>query len=535
VFGGDSSRGLGRIMASLRAIDWRRRDLRDGIVIFGLALALSAWAQFEDIPFRLFQFDMAHADRSVDDVLFVIIVMSFALIVFGWRRLRQLAGEIRARRADETTAQKLTRHDPLTGLANRRGLKEKLEQTLRKVETEDRRAAVLALALDGLQAINDVHGPRTGDQALVEFAERIAKDAKGALVARVGDDKFTIVLPNVASLDAPAALARRICALASEPFEIAGIETALGVGIGIAVAPEDGTDADELVRRADLALDRAKAEGRSSTRFFEPAMDAHIERHAAIESELRAAIAGDQIEVHYQPLVSLGGDRIIGFEALARWDNPTLGTVFPSVFIAVAEECGLIHRLGDQLLRTACRDATNWPADFTLSFNLSPLQLRDPMLGMRVLGILAETGFPPDRLELEITESAIVGDPLLAQQLIDELRKACVRIALDDFGTGYATLSQLLAFRFDKIKIDRSFINKLGAGAGSEAIVRAIIGLAKGLGLKITAEGIETAAQLADLKCNGCSEGQGYLFGKAMPASKIPALLGQAPHADAVA
>ena len=188
------------------------------------------------------------------------------------------------------------------------------------------------------------------------------------------------------------------------------------------------------------------------------------------------------IEVHYQPLVHLDGDRIIGFEALARWTSPTLGAVFPNVFIAVAEECGLIHRLGDQLLRTACREAMNWPSDFTLAFNISPLQLRDATFGLRVLGILGETGLPPARLELEITESAIVGDALLAQRMIDQLRAAGVRIALDDFGTGYATMSQLLAFRFDKIKIDRSFVSNLGNGGDSEVIVRAIIGLAKGLG-----------------------------------------------------
>jgi EAL domain-containing protein (putative c-di-GMP-specific phosphodiesterase class I) len=199
--------------------------------------------------------------------------------------------------------------------------------------------------------------------------------------------------------------------------------------------------------------------------------------------------------------------------------------VFPTVFIAVAEECGLIHPLGDQLLRAACREAMNWPDDLTLAFNISPVQLRDATLGLRVLGILGETGLPPARLELEITESAIVGDALLAQRMIDELRTAGVRIALDDFGTGYATMSQLLAFRFDKIKIDRSFVNSLGTNGDSEVIVRAIIGLAKGLGLTTTAEGIETGVQLADLKAGGCIEGQGYLFGKAMPAAQIPELL----------
>jgi diguanylate cyclase (GGDEF)-like protein len=416
---------------------------------------------------------MDHADWEVDDAIFVVFTISIALMIFAWRRMRDLGREIKARMLAEDTARKLARHDPLTGLPNRRFFNEKLDEALHNVIADGRRAAVLMLDLDGFKPINDVYGHMVGDKALIEFTERITAAAKGALVARVGGDEFSIVMPKINSLDEPAGLARRISKAVAEPFQIAGTETALGVGIGIgiAVAPDDGTTADELVH--------------------------------------------------------LDGDRIIGFEALARWNSPVLGTVFPNVFIAVAEECGLIHRLGDQLLRTACRDAMNWPDDFTLAFNISPVQLRDATLGLRVLGILGETGFPPARPELEITESAIVGDALLAQRMIDELRAAGVRIALDDFGTGYATMSQLLAFRFDKIKIDRSFVNNLGTDGDSEVIVRAIIGLAKGLGLTTTAEGIETGVQLADLKAGGCIEGQGYLFGKAIPAVQIPDLLRQ--------
>ena len=289
------------------------------------------------------------------------------------------------------------------------------------------------------------------------------------------------------------------------------------------------------MRRADLALYRAKADGRCAARFFEPVMDAHVERRSAIERELRSAIAMETIEVHYQPLVQLGAGRIIGFETLARWHGSILGRVQPNIFIAVAEECNLINRLGDQLLRTACGDAMSWPGDFTLAFNISPLQLRDPTLGLRVLANLGETGFQPARLELEITERAIVGDAQLAQRQIDELRVAGVRIALDDFGTGYATMVLLLAFRSDKIKIDRSFVNDLGGNGGGEVIVRAIIGLANGLGLVTTLEGIEKTSQLAGLRADGCMEGQGYLFGKAVPPSEIPALLQRPPLADAVA
>jgi len=504
---------------------WKRREVRDAMVTGALALGVYAVAHFFDLPPKVFRFAIDNVKYEVDDAIFVLFVMSGALLFYVYRRLQDLSREIEARRSAEDMAQRLARHDPLTGLPNRRFFNEKLDEALRCQEPQECRATVLMLDLDGFKAVNDVHGHMVGDQVLVEFAERIGKACKHALVARVGGDEFAIVLPHIHSLDEPAAVARRIAMAVAEPFTIAGSDTTLGVGIGIAVAPNDGHTADDLVRRADLALYRAKAEGRSCTRFFEPAMDAHVERRRLIERELRSATAGNQIEVHYQPLVNLGGDRIVGFEALARWQSPVLGTVAPSVFITIAEESGLIHRLSDQLLRIACREARNWPEHLTLAFNISPVQLRDATLGLRVLAILGETGLSPQRLELEITESAIVGDGPLARQMIDELRAAGVRIALDDFGTGYATMSQLLSFRFDKIKIDRSFVERLGSNSGSEVIVRAIIGLAKGLGLTTTAEGIETTAQLSNLKADGCLEGQGYLFGKAIPASAIPELL----------
>jgi diguanylate cyclase (GGDEF)-like protein len=521
----DRSPLLGRLIASARSIDWRRRELCDAIVIAAISAAVLAFSIPVDLFGKIDTWTHAHEDWEIDELFMLSMVLTVSLMIYGYRRLQDLKREVAARHSAELAAQRLARHDPLTGLPNRRFFAEKLESTLQSIVDDGHRVAVLMLDLDGFKAINDVHGHLVGDKALIEFTERIAAAANGALVERVGGDEFAIILPKIGTLDQPAALARRISTAVAEPFTIAGTETTLGVGIGIAIAPDDATDADSLVRRADRALYRAKAEGRSFTRFFEPDMDAHVERRTNIERELRRAIASNAIAVHYQPLVNLDGNRIIGFEALARWNSPTLGTIFPDVFIAIAEECGLIHQLGDQLLRMACRDAMNWPDDFTLAFNISPQQLRDPTLGLRLLGILGETGFPPARLELEITESAIVGDAPLARRLIDELRAAGVRIALDDFGTGYATMSQLLSFRFDKIKIDRSFVSSLGSGQGSEVIVRAIIGLAEGLGLNTTAEGIETSAQLADLKADGCAEGQGYLFSKAIPASQISALL----------
>jgi EAL domain-containing protein (putative c-di-GMP-specific phosphodiesterase class I)/class 3 adenylate cyclase len=243
-------------------------------------------------------------------------------------------------------------------------------------------------------------------------------------------------------------------------------------------------------------------------------MDTHVQRRIQIERELRSAIKADILVPHYQPLVSLKSDRIIGFEALARWENRTLGPIPPEVFIPIAEETGLINVLGDQLFRRACLDANAWPGDFTLAFNVSPIQLRDPALGLRILSILGQTGFSPRRLEIEITESALVENVGVAQTVIDELRQAGVRVALDDFGTGYATLSQLLSFHLDKIKIDRGFVSRLDRSENGQVIVRAILGLAKGFGLTTTAEGVENAGQLAYLKANGCTEGQGYPDGE---------------------
>jgi predicted signal transduction protein with EAL and GGDEF domain len=365
-----------------------------------------------------------------------------------------------------------------------------------------------------------------GDKALRQFADRVSSVLRaGTLFARIGGGEFAIFKPKIESLDEPTNLARRIASAVAEPFLIENIEAEFGVGIGIAIAPGDSVNSDELVRRADRALCRAKATGRSTVRFFEPDMDARVEQRIQLERELRSAIVADILRPHYQPLVSLEDNDIIGFEALARWKSDTLGHIPPDVFIPMAEEIGLINALGNQLFRRACLDAKMWPDTFTLAVNVSPVQLRDPTLGLRILSILGQTGFNPRRLEVEITEGALIGNLVVAQTVIDELRQAGVRIALDDFGTGYATLSQLLSFRLDKIKIDRSFVSRLGENDDSKVIIRATLGIAKGFGLTTTAEGVEDIEQCSYLKANGCTEGQGYLFSRAIPAAEVQALI----------
>jgi diguanylate cyclase (GGDEF)-like protein len=514
------SRNLG-----INWLDWRRPEARDAVALFAAAVISYVVAHTYDLAPKLFQLGIDYAEWELDDIIFVVFVMSVAMMIYAFRRYRDLSREIKSRIGAELEARKLARHDPLTGLPNRRFFEERLEEYL-GAASATHQAAVLMLDLDGFKSVNDTHGHAVGDKALCEFAGRVSAIVRAdAFLARVGGDEFTIIMPRIDSLDDPTNLARRIAAAVAEPFIVENVTVEFGVGIGIAIAPNDGVHADDLVRRADRALYRAKAAGRSSVRFFEPEMDAHVERRIQIERDLRNAIASSSIVPYYQPLVSLEANGIIGFEALARWENGDSGFVPPDVFIPIAEETGLINGLSDQLFRQACLDAKAWPATFVLAFNVSPVQLRDPTLGLRLLTILGQTGFNPHRLEIEITESALVENIGVAQTVIDELRQAGVRIALDDFGTGYATLSQLLSFHLDKIKIDRRFVSRLDTSEDSQVIVRAILGLAKGFGLTTTAEGVEDAGQLAYLKANGCAEGQGYLFSKAVPAADIPALL----------
>jgi predicted signal transduction protein with EAL and GGDEF domain len=302
--------------------------------------------------------------------------------------------------------------------------------------------------------------------------------------------------------------------------EIAGVPRRLDSGIGICLFPFKACSAQEVMRRADVALYKAKADRQSSARFFDDDMDRYLREREFMERELRAAIAAEEIRPFFQPLVDLKTKAVVGFEALARWTHRELGDIPPERFIPIAEDAALIGELSDQLLRRACTAAGEWPRHVTLSFNISPVQLRDPTLGLRVLAILGATGLSPRRLEIEITESALVRDLAAAQEAIGALRDAGVRIALDDFGTGYSSLYHLRNFKVDKIKIDRSFIEKMGSERESAEIVSALVGLGRGLGLTITAEGIEQDGQQSDLVDKGCEEGQGFLFGAAVSAAE---------------
>jgi diguanylate cyclase (GGDEF)-like protein len=503
----------------LQRLELRKRHQRDIVAICIAAVAFYVAALATDMVGYL-----RGTEHILAPILLVLAVAAVATTIYAYRRIHDINREAAGRRQAQAQAHNFARHDPLTGLPNRAFYMERLQAILHRTP-EKKYAAVIIFEVLGLRMINDVRGQYGGDKALIEVAEGIAAIlTPDTLFARLAGDDFAIVLPEMDTIDAAARIARIVAAAISRASFAGNAAGTLAACVGVAVSPDDGVDADVLIRRAELALERALHSGRSSICFYTAEMDAHLERRGEIERAMRLELADNAIVAHYQPLVSLDGG-IIGFEALARWNSPTLGTITPDIFISVAEECGLIQELGDRLLRQACRDAVAWPDDLILAFNLSPRQLKDPALALRILAVLRDTGLPPKRLEIEITESALVGDLTLARKIIDELRSVGVQVAIDDFGTGYATLSQLISLHFDKIKIDRSFISRLGQDADSEVIVKAVIGLARGLGLATLAEGVESTSQHGNLLAAGCLQGQGYLFGKAVPASEVATVI----------
>jgi diguanylate cyclase (GGDEF)-like protein len=508
---------------------WLRRDVRDGAFLLAVAGMAYTLAHFFDLPRRIFALALAHRKWEMDDLLFVGIVLSVAGPAYGIRRYRDFSQEMSGRLRAEREARMLSGHDHLTGLPNGRSFAERLDECLVAM-SDGERTATLVVVIDGFKRVFDLYGHVVGDKMIIDFASRTAALLReGTVLARTGGNAFAIAMPKIDSLDEPAGLARRIVVAMSQAFPINDSAVTFGVSVGIAIAPNDGISATALIQRAERALYRAKSEDQSSIRFFESEMDAHVDRRIVIEGRLRKAVEHNAIVPHFQPLVSLDDNRIVGFEALARWNDDILGDVPADVFIPLAEEIGLIDVLGEQLFRRACADARDWSGDLTLAFNVSAIQLRDPDLASRILAVLEEYGFSPARLEIEITESALVDHVDDARFSMEYLRGHGVHIVLDDFGTGYATLAQLLSFPLDKIKIDRRFVTNIVNDHDSLVVVRAIVGLANGFGLTTIAEGIEDAEQLSCLKRNGCMQGQGYWFGQAIPAAHIATLLAKNP------
>lgn len=433
--------------------------------------------------------------------------------------------DITERRRAEAQITYLARHDGLTGLANRLQLRERVDQALGQC-ARGGRFALLAVDLDGFRAVNEALGHPAGDQVLRQTAERLLACARETdTVARLGADEFAIVQAGIEKGEDAAALARRLIAALSKPFLVEGQAIALGASLGIALAPEDGSTHDLLLHHAQLALDLCRRDRRGGFCFFEPEMDAAVQRRRQLESDLKLAMERGEFEPVYQPIVEIATGRVAGFEALLRWHHPGRGQVSPVEFIPVAEELGLIVPLGAWMLRRACADAAAWPDGIRVAVNVSAIQFRDPNLVATVATALADAGLPASRLEIEITESLLLEDDAATGATLHRLRGLGVRIAMDDFGTGYSSLGYLRSFPFDKIKIDQSFIRDLDSKPDSHAIVRAIIALGRSLGMRTTAEGVETGAVLDILRMEGCTEAQGYLFSRPCAAERIPALL----------
>jgi diguanylate cyclase (GGDEF)-like protein len=451
----------------------------------------------------------------------------------GWVSTHE---DITERRKADAKIAHMALHDALTNLPNRLFFREEMENRFAHL-ARDQKFAILCLDLDGFKRVNDTLGHPSGDKLLREVAARMSGCLReGDIIARLGGDEFAILQGSFKQPSDAIALAARLVEVAHVPFDLGDQQAVVGVSIGIAVAPSDASDPDQLLKNADLALYRAKRDGRGTHRFFEPQMDALMQARHAMEVDLRKALSNGEFELHYQPIVNLESQAITGFEALIRWNHPRRGRVRPVDFIPLAEETALIVPIGEWVLRDACAEAMKWPGDITVAVNLSPVQFKTRNLSLMVMSALSQSGLAPHRLELEITESVLLVDNKATLEILHQLRNMGVRISMDDFGTGYSSLSYLRSFPFDKIKIDRSFVHDLGSSGDSKAIIRAVAGLGSDLGMTTTGEGVETREELDYLRNEGCTEAQGYFLSRPKPASEVLQLLStQSAIAKAVA
>ena len=447
------------------------------------------------------------------------IIALLAALAFGIPAIALYVRTQQVARADRRI-RFLAQHDVLTGLPNRTSFQAEIERRLAGAKP-DGRMALLYLDLDGFKAVNDTLGHATGDALLKQVAARIKTQlGEGCVAARLGGDEFAIA-SCADSVKACERLAGALVEVLSRPFTILGHQVQIGTCVGIAIAPDDATDPDLLLKAADVALYRAKSEGRGAYRFYEVEMDRLLKQRREMELALRLAIAAEQFELHYQPLFDLACNDTVGYEALIRWRHPDKGLIPPGDFIPLAEETGMIRQIGAWVLQQACADAVRWPERMHVAVNLSAVQFQSRALLLDVAHALAQSGLQPARLELELTESVLFHETKSALEILRELKGMGVRISMDDFGTGYSSLSYLQMFPFDKIKIDRSFVVGLGLKDEATAIVRAVISLGKSLGMRTTAEGVETTQQLELLREEGCAEIQGYLISKPRPANEL--------------
>ncbi|PZU60586.1 MAG: GGDEF-domain containing protein [Sphingobium sp.] len=467
--------------------------------------------------------------QGAEQLLATAMLLNIALILFGYRRYRDLLIEVQQRKEAEECARRLAETDPLTGFYNRRTFEEKGAAMVALTRAEGRPVALMMLDLDHFKTVNDLHGHAAGDMMLKAVAQRI-HDAMpdAALVARLGGDEFACACPfesdETGDVDT---LAEAMVHAITQPVDYLDGELNISTSLGVARSDADGDTMDKLLRRADIAMYAAKNSGRNRHCWFEPDMEKTLHERNVLEVGMRKGIAANEFVPYYEQQVDLTTGRLLGFEMLARWESPTLGLVSPESFIPIAEETGMIGALSFAVMRRAFADAALWDSTLTLSVNISPTQLRDPWFSQKLLKLLTETGFPPSRLEVEITETSLYDNLSLAQTIIASLKNQGIRIALDDFGTGYSSLAHLRALPFDRIKIDRSFVISMSRNSESAAIVQAIARLGESLGLPVTAEGIESEDIERQLLSLGLAKGQGWHFGKPMTVEDARRLLAE--------
>jgi diguanylate cyclase (GGDEF)-like protein len=506
---------MNRFMTNLRHGSWGKGELYELLSL--MVMGACIWI----IGARLGAFDAVSRFAITHDLLNLVMLagcMSMGVCVAAIRKSFLLRKAMKGRTAAEAEAELVARIDVLTGLANRRMFLEALCDALALPDAAEK-FAVLLIDLDRFKPVNDVHGHAAGNAVLKAIADRLHDFAPSrGVVARLGGDEFAALLPYGGDRDDLIRLAQQVIASVRSPIPWNEGQLEVGATVGIALVGAEFEDPEAVLHAADVAMYQGKREGRGAFRFFHAEMDVALKSRARLEAELRLAITRGEIAPFYQPIVALPEQNLIGFEVLARWRHPTRGLIAPDDFIGVAEETGMIADLFYGLLRQACLDARNWPAHLTLAVNISPQQLQDHWLPERILAVLGETSFAPARLEVEITETALINDLDAARTTLTSLQSSGVGIALDDFGTGYSSLYHLRELRFNKLKIDRSYVTSLKLGSERAKLVDAIISLGASLSLQTAAEGIETSSSLDWLSDQGCNFGQGYLFGAPMPS-----------------
>lgn len=502
----------------------------EDFVIIGIAVAsLLVMAALGNYYFDALRKQLVRLGADNGTLVVCLLLLNIALTIYGWRKYRDVKREVVERTAAEQRAQSLASTDPLTGFLNRRSLGAAVETLLALAHKRKRVVAMLIVDLDGFKTINDVHGHLTGDNLLRMTAEVIGKALpKDAIGARLGGDEFAAAfLFDPAAPFEVEAIAHSVVDRLGRPFDLAGVHTHISASLGIARSDLDCCHVDALLRRADIAMYAAKKLGRGRYVWFDGSMERELQKRNSMEAGLRAGIPAQQFVPFFEQQVDLVTGSLHGFEVLARWHHPELGLVPPDEFIGVAEECGLIGELSLSVMRQAFLEARCWEPRLTLSVNISPAQLKDPWLSQKIVKLLIETGFPADRLEVEITESSLFENLGLAQSIVGSLKNQGIRVALDDFGTGYSSLAHLRALPFDRIKIDRSFVSSINSNPESAAIVNVITRLAGSLNLAVTAEGIEDALIEARLRTMGSYKGQGWLYGRPVPANDVRTLLAE--------